>query len=61
MLSDPNYPGLQCYPFMATGESSSFTSVFDNGLNLERTNWIDDGVLAHLPQTRHSADLTRCR
>ena len=59
MLSDPYYPGLQCYPFMATGESSSLTSVFDNGMNLERTNWIDGGVLTHLPQTRHSADLTR--
>jgi predicted Zn-dependent protease len=59
LLSDPDYPGLETYPFMATGESSSFTSVFDNGLNLERTHWIDNGVLAHLPQTRHSADLTK--
>jgi len=59
LLSDPAYPGLETYPFMATGESSSFTSVFDNGLTLERTNWIDSGVLTHLPQTRHSADLTK--
>jgi len=59
LLSDPDYPGLETYPFMATGESSSFTSVFDNGLTLERTNWVDNGVLTHLPQTRHSADLTK--
>ena len=60
LLSDPTLPGYRGAPvLMATGESSSFTSVFDNGLTLERTNWIDNGVLAHLPQTRHSADLTK--
>jgi predicted Zn-dependent protease len=32
--------------------------VFDNGLPLGRTDWIKDGVLAALAQTRHSAQLT---
>jgi predicted Zn-dependent protease len=32
--------------------------VFDNGLPLERTDWIRDGELTALMQTRHSAQLT---
>ena len=33
-------------------------SVFDNGLPLGRTDWIRDGELTALLQTRHSAELT---
>jgi predicted Zn-dependent protease len=32
--------------------------VFDNGLPLQPTSWIDDGILTSLVQTRHSAALT---
>lgn len=58
LLSDPAHPGLACAPFTATAASSNTTSVFDNGLPLGRTTWIDDGVLTGLVQTRHSAGLT---
>jgi predicted Zn-dependent protease len=32
--------------------------VFDNGLPLERTDWIQDGTLRALLQTRHSSTIT---
>lgn len=55
LRSDPEEPGLQCAPFAAVGVSSSDQSVFDNGLQLSRTAWIDDGVLAGLITTRAGA------
>jgi predicted Zn-dependent protease len=58
LFSDPDYPGLECSPFTVATASSNVSSVFDNGLPLERTDWIDDGRLAALLQTRHSAKLT---
>jgi predicted Zn-dependent protease len=58
VYSDPAHPGLQCAPFVTAASSSSESSVFDNGLPLGRTDWIKDGVLAALAQTRHSAQLT---
>jgi predicted Zn-dependent protease len=58
VYSDPAYPGLQCSPFAMAAASSSTSSVFDNGLPLGRTDWISDGTLSALAQTRHSAELT---
>jgi predicted Zn-dependent protease len=58
LLSDPTYPGMACEPFVAAEASSSLSSVFDNGLPLERTEWISRGVLTALGQTRHSAAIT---
>jgi predicted Zn-dependent protease len=58
LFSDPTYPGLGCAPFTVAARSSNTTSVFDNGLPLERTDWIRDGELASLMQTRHSAGMT---
>jgi predicted Zn-dependent protease len=58
LFSDPAYPDLGCAPFNVATASGNVSSVFDNGLPLERTSWIDDGRLAALVQTRHSADLT---
>jgi predicted Zn-dependent protease len=58
LRSDPAAPFLQCWPFVVAHESSSYSSVFDNGLALEPTAWIADGVLAALIQTRYSAQLT---
>jgi predicted Zn-dependent protease len=58
LYSDPGYPGLECEPFVTAAVSSSASSVFDNGLPLGRTDWIKDGTLTALAQTRHSADLT---
>jgi predicted Zn-dependent protease len=58
MFSDPAYDGLQAAPFVTAAASGNVSSVFDNGLPLARTDWIRDGALAALMQTRHSARLT---
>ena len=58
LYSDPTHPGLECAPFALASSSSNDTSVFDNGLPLGRTDWLRDGELTSLLQTRHSAALT---
>ena len=58
LFSDPAYPGLECEPFALAASSGNESSVFDNGLPLERTDWIRDGRLTALLQTRHSATMT---
>jgi predicted Zn-dependent protease len=58
LRSDPNAAGLECAPFTVAHASSSTQSVFDNGLGLASTPWIDAGVLTSLVQTRSSATLT---
>lgn len=58
LASDPMLAGAESAPFVAVGASSSDHSVFDNGLPLERTDWIRDGELAALVQTRHTAAMT---
>jgi predicted Zn-dependent protease len=55
LRSDPNHPTLGIQPFLAAGGSSDMISVFDNGLPLPATSWIDDGTLTALPHTRASA------
>jgi predicted Zn-dependent protease len=57
--SDPAYPGLQCAPFALASASSNESSVFDNGLELGRTDWIRHGELTSLRQTRHTAEMTK--
>lgn len=58
LYSDPAHPGLGCAPFNVASSSGNQSSVFDNGLPLGRTAWIEDGVLTSLMQTRHSAAMT---
>jgi predicted Zn-dependent protease len=58
VFSDPAYKGLECAPFVTAAASSSVSSVFDNGLPLGRTDWIKDGRLTSLGQTRRSAQMT---
>ena len=58
LYSDPGYAGLECSPFTVATASDNESSVFDNGLPLDRTDWIRDGDLAALVQTRHTAALT---
>ncbi|WP_220699301.1 metallopeptidase TldD-related protein [Nocardioides cavernaquae] len=58
LWSDPSRSGLACAPFVTAASSGNMSSVFDNGLPLARTDWIRDGELAALLQTRHSAALT---
>jgi predicted Zn-dependent protease len=45
-------------PFVVAHGSSSTSSVFDNGLDLQATDWIRDGRLEALTQTRSSAART---
>ncbi|WP_067465676.1 metallopeptidase TldD-related protein [Actinomadura macra] len=58
LSSDPAAPGLECAPFVIAHASSRESSVFDNGLGLGATDWIRDGALTSLTQTRHSAQRT---
>jgi predicted Zn-dependent protease len=58
LRSDPVAPGLECAPFVMAHASSRDSSVFDNGLALQTTDWIRDGKLSALLQTRHSAQLS---
>jgi predicted Zn-dependent protease len=58
LFSNPAAPGFECAPFTVATTSSNDESVFDNGLPLGQTDWIRDGELTSLIQTRHSAGLT---
>jgi predicted Zn-dependent protease len=58
LFSTPTHPVLSGAPFVAASTSSSFTSVFDNGQKQSQVDWIKDGVLQSLVQTRASAQLT---
>ncbi|MFC8081072.1 metallopeptidase TldD-related protein [Streptomyces sp. NPDC057307] len=58
LRSDPNEPGLESAPFVIAHASGDDSSVFDNGLPLDATDWIRDGRLDRLITTRHSAELT---
>ena len=57
LSSDPLAPGLACAPFVIAHASGPDSSVFDNGLPLSATSWIEDGSLAALISSRHSASV----
>ena len=48
-------PASSATPFLATTASGQDVSVFDNGLPLERTDWISGGRLARLQYHRAAA------
>jgi predicted Zn-dependent protease len=58
LRSNPDEPGLSCDPFVVAHASSAESSVFDNGLSIEPTTWIDKGRLSALIQTRYTASMT---
>jgi predicted Zn-dependent protease len=58
LRSDPAAPGLECAPFVIAYYSGRDDSVFDNGLALRPGDWIRDGHLTALQQTRYSAELS---
>lgn len=58
LSSDPGAEGVACAPFVTAHASSRGSSVFDNGLPLGPTDWIKDGRLEALRQTRYSAELS---
>jgi len=55
LRSDPGDRRLECRDFVASCESSETMSVFDNGLPLRPTSWIESGTLRALVQTRGTA------
>jgi predicted Zn-dependent protease len=55
LYSDPTAPGLRCTPFVATASSSETVSVFDNGMAIDRVDWIRDGVINALAYPRAAA------
>ena len=58
LWSDPYAAGLECDPVVLAASSGAAQSVFDNGLPIGETDWISDGRLSALIQTRHSAEMT---
>ncbi len=57
LSSDPHAAGLGSAPFVIAHASGPDSSVFDNGIALRPTDWIQDGSLAALVSSRHSAGL----
>lgn len=55
MYSDPTAVGLECTPFVAVSASSDQASVFDNGMDIGRVDWIRDGVINTLAYPRSAA------
>jgi len=61
IYSDVSEPRFEVTPFTAAVSSSSYCSVFDNGLSRSRTEWVKDGVLNALITTRHWAEKSGSR
>ena len=55
LYSDPAEPGIEAAPFHFGVESSPASSVFDNGLELSRSEWVRDGILQNLITPRYWA------
>jgi len=56
LYCDPTAPGLGCTPFVTATSSSETLSVFDNGMNIGRVDWIRDGVINALAYSRATAE-----
>ena len=55
LYSDPSADGLACTPFVAVPSSSERMSVFDNGMDIGRVDWIRDGTVNALAYPRAAA------
>ncbi len=55
LYSDPAAQGLACTPFVAASSSSERVSVFDNGMDIGRADWIRDGAINALAYPRAAA------
>ncbi|CAN5828378.1 metallopeptidase TldD-related protein [soil metagenome] len=55
LYSDPHATGQESSPFVATGSSSETVSVFDNGMDIGRVDWIRDGTINSLAYPRAAA------
>lgn len=58
IYSDPAEHGFEVAPFATAGSSSSYSSVFDNGADAGRIDWVSSGVLTGLITTRHWASVS---
>jgi predicted Zn-dependent protease len=55
MYSDPTAPGQECQPFVAVSRSSEQVSIFDNGMDIGRVDWLRDGMINALAYPRAAA------
>ena len=55
LFSDPHAPGLECAPFVHTSASTERMSVFDNGMDIARVDWVRDGAVSALAYPRAAA------
>lgn len=55
LYSDPFAPGLECSPFVHASTSSERVSLFDNGIDIGRVDWIRDGTINALAYPRAAA------
>jgi len=55
LYSDPSASGLECSPFLAVPSSSERVSVFDNGIDIGRQDWIRNGTINALAYPRGAA------
>ncbi|WP_072691287.1 metallopeptidase TldD-related protein [Rhodococcus marinonascens] len=55
LYSDPVAHGLEYAPFVTTGASSESMSVFDNGMDVGRVDWVRDGTVHSLSYPRAAA------
>jgi predicted Zn-dependent protease len=55
MFSDPSAAGLECAPFVHTPSGSERLSMFDNGMDIGRVDWIRDGAISSLVFPRAAA------
>jgi predicted Zn-dependent protease len=58
LYSDSTYKGLESSPFISATSSSPMSSVFDNGQKSGHVDWIKDGALNALIQTRSTSAIT---
>ena len=58
LYSDPSERSIEATPFHYGVDSGGASSVFDNGLELRRTEWVRDGVLKNLITPRYWAAKT---
>jgi predicted Zn-dependent protease len=55
LYSDPFAADLGCAPFVAATSSSEMVSVFDNGMDIGRVDWVRDGAINALAYPRATA------
>lgn len=55
LYSDPAAAGQECTPFVVASRSSEQASIFDNGMDIGRVDWLRDGVINALAYPRAAA------